>query len=562
MRTFLVEIGCLIAGVQSTLRYSWSATLGYATRPTDTPANTLYAPRLTGLTFGFDAAGDPLRLGTGRIVLDNDDAALDPILDYVYDGQTAKVFVGDARDAYTDFKELLRFVVEQPNDGDRAISLVVRSPAYNLDRSIQTDRYGGTGGLDGGAELAGKPKSFAWGTITNQKATLVDASKNIYQLYSGHELTPLSVAIGQNAFGVSIASISDQGAALTLGADYTNAADMNANVPAAGQFRTLNATQAGSGNQYGVYVRLGSDAIGDLTWSGFASPVGLGNLTSIVLDILVYAASGTSAEIYGSDRTLAASVFPYTTTLAFGSEGEPATYLDALRQILTGMRGWLVPYQGVPTQWGALGYEPPWAVRWLDTPATATPSPYLNLLLDPAHTVTPYLTIDGTQIMSPLKRRAEYEFGWPEFRTTLLYDRLHFVQTSGLAGSLTPSQRARLALEYLSASDEDLTVKTEFPTAVDRTVTTAWASTTGTIGDEATRQLDVFKQHHPAFDFSARVDLYHGALTVPGDPMDIVAYARHGCDIARTFLILGLSIDFLAYDPNTGTVGADFTVWG
>lgn len=564
--TFLVEIGCLIAGVQSTLRYSWAARPdGYQTRPSDTPANEPYAPRLTGCTFRYDAKDDTVRLGSGQIALENTDGALDDLLGYVYDSQTAKLLVVDENAAYTAAKEIARWTLEQPSDGNQRIALVTRTPVYKLDAPIQTAIYGGTGGVDGTSDLANKPKPLPFGMV-HAKAVLVDPVKLIYQLASGHDLTAVGLALGFGVLNASNLSVYDEGLAATRGAtDYTNVADMLANAPTgADDYRVCNAIASGSTYNYGVYVRFQSSPAGEVTFTGLFRPHCNAVPTATALTNLVYAASGMSSGIYTTDLNFGVLLeFPYNTLFYFGSDGESATYMDALREILIGMRGWMVPYQGAPTQYPADGLLPPWAVRWLDTPATATASPYKNDLLDVSHTITPYLTIDGSQIMSPLVRGAAYDLGWPEFRTTLLVERYHYLQTTGLAGGVSVADRARLALEFLSKSATDLSVKTAFPTAVDRAIRTAWGTAvTGSLADEASRQLDVLSEHHPTFEVGARVDLYHGALTVPGDPMAIVNYAHHDCDVSRTFLILGMELDYLAFDEGAQTIGFSGTLWG
>lgn len=552
--TFLIEIGCLIAGVQSTLRYSWGArATGYRTRPTDTPANASYHPRLSGCTFRYDVSGDALRLGSGQIVLDNTDGTLDALLDYVYDSQTAKLLVVDENAAYTAAKELARWTVEQASDGDRTVTLVTRSPVYNLDKALQTVRYGGTGGVDGGTELTNKPKPFAAGVVRNARPVLVDPTKLIYQLSSHHGFA--------YTIDASLGAVTDEGIAATPGADYASVAQMLSTAPAgADDYRVCNAAASGATYDYGVYVRFQSQPVGEVGFTGTFFPNSSTTASTLLATLLAVASLGST--LYSSDLTAVAAAFPQQIMLFFGSDGVPATFLDALRPILDGMRGWVAPYHGVPTQSPASGYTPPWAVRWLDTPASAVSNPYKNDLIDLAHVITPYLTIDGSRIMAPLVRRAEYEFGWPEFRVTLLYERFSFTQTQGLAAGTLAYPRARFALEYLSTSDDDTSVLTSFPTAADRTVTTAWSDAGSPVAAEATRQLGVFSEHHPAFEVSARVDLYHGALTIPGDPMDIVNYPRHGCDVSRTFMILGMELDYLAFDESANTIGFTGTLWG
>lgn len=546
-RTFLVEIGCLISGVQSTLRYSWSAALGWQTRPSDTPASEPYHPRLVSCSFGYPVIGDALHLGNGQIVLDNTDATLDVLLGYVYDNQTARLLTGDdSTDAYAAFVELGKWTLEQPDDGDQRIVLITHTPIYALDQAMQSKRFLGTGGVDGGAELAEKPLPFAYGPIVRQKAILVDPTQNIYLLSARPD--PIGVPPDDVITGVY-----DQAVALTPGADYASVAAMQATAPAAGAYRICPASASGGTYQYATFVRLGSTAIGDITFSGECHQWSVLLTPSRVDDFLysmILSATNGGGVLYASDITRVVARFPLKVEFAFGSDGTPATYLDALGQVLTGGRAWIVPYQAHGST------TTRFAARWLDDPATVAifpPNPFLSGVL----------TVNGARVLS-MKRTSKYEFGWPEFRTTVLYDRLQYVQKQGFAGAVTAEDRQRLGLEYLSASDLDATIKTSYPTAVDRTVPSAFSSDgVGAAGieAEAAYQRNVFSVHRAPYQLSARADLLDAARTVPGDPITIVEYERFGCDVSRTFLILGIEIDYLAYDAGAGTVGFTATIW-
>jgi hypothetical protein len=540
----LVEIGCLVAGVQTTLRFT-SYAGGYRTRPSDTPASESYAPRLDGCSFGYPIGGGggdtKVRLGDGQITIGNVDGRYDAMLDYVYDGQVARLLMVQHTAAYSTAVEYGRWTLEQPSDGDASITLITRSPTYGLERSLQEFRFTGAGGVTGGAELANKPQPLAWGPMINARAILVDATANIYMLLVAHRLHSVTA-------DTVIDDVFDEGVALSRGADYASVADMIANVPTgADDYRVCNATAATATYNWAVFVRLQSDALGEITWNGEGIPYADGfadpTQTATALKGIV-AQVATGATISAVDLGLVAARFPYKISLSYGSDGEPATYLDAIRQILTGMRGWLVAYQGFsPVRY---------AVRWLMAPSDAIIS----------YTTLP---LDGSRIATgSFKRAAPYDFGWPEFRTTLQYDRVQYVQTAGLAASVTPAERARLALEYLSVASEDASVKTSYPTAVDRVITTAWSSESASalaVQDEADAQLDVFKDPHPTFAIAGRGALSNVPFRVPGDPLVVSNHPRFGCDVSRAFLILGIIVDFCSIDTD-GLIGFTATMMG
>ncbi|HEY9466358.1 MAG TPA: hypothetical protein VIR54_24850, partial [Vicinamibacterales bacterium] len=124
-----------------TLGFTTAAT-GYRSHPADTPADLECIPGLSACTFRFDATGaDPKSLGAGTITVDDADGSLDDLLNYVYDGKDAIVYIGDPDDALSDFDELVRWVVEQPETSGNTISFRTRTQTYHLDVAIQTDIY-------------------------------------------------------------------------------------------------------------------------------------------------------------------------------------------------------------------------------------------------------------------------------------------------------------------------------------------------------------------------------------------------------------------------------------
>ena len=538
-----------------TLGFTTAAT-GYRSHPADTPADLECIPGLSACTFRFDATGaDPKSLGAGTITVDDADGSLDDLLNYVYDGKDAIVYIGDPDDALSDFDELVRWVVEQPETSGNTISFRTRTQTYHLDVAIQTDIYGGTGGVDGGSDLTGKPKPLAWGTVVNAPATLVDSVRLIYQLSSAHSLDLNS---GKDAIGITVY---DEGVAISPSTPYTDLASMLGGAPGAGQFQALNAVASGAGNHYGVYVRLGSPPAGQITFDGTFYPAGLASDTATFLSSIIRAGTDDDADIYSADKTAVAAAFPLNVELFTATDSaDSPTYLDALMAVVGGFRGWVVPYQAAPTQSPADDMMPPFAVRWLDDPATAASSPYVNTLI----TGTPALTIRGDTIKAGnFMRVAKYDFAWPEWRVSLQTDRTVTIQTTGLGGSVSLDRRLRLALPYLTTSSEDATLKDTFPTAVDRQITTAWSTDTGTMQDEADRQLAVFGEARGLYTLSAAADLAQVVLAVPGDPVTVTNYPRYGCDTSRTFLLLALQVNYL--DRRAGSpelLGFNATVWG
>lgn len=71
---------------------------------------------------------------------------------------------------------------------DGLVTLTVADGWKRLDRPIQERLYLGTGGREGGADLAGKPPPLAYGNCPNVDPTLLDRVLGIYQVHDGEVL--------------------------------------------------------------------------------------------------------------------------------------------------------------------------------------------------------------------------------------------------------------------------------------------------------------------------------------------------------------------------------------
>lgn len=187
----------------------------------------------------------------GSLSLLNADGGLDAMVsDMAIDGREVEIRVGSPLYDGSQFETLFKGTAGGWNVADQGrIELNLRDLVWPLDRPIQPNLYGGTGGLDGSADLAGTPKPLTFGRARNVPLKLIDPVNLIYQFHDG-------AAGGVTALYV-------KGATWTPSVDV---GDIMLAAPAAGCF----ATQLSGG-----YVRLGSspaggtvtaDVIGDNTW--------------------------------------------------------------------------------------------------------------------------------------------------------------------------------------------------------------------------------------------------------------------------------------------------------
>jgi hypothetical protein len=210
--------------------------------------------------------------------LTNPGGALDGLLrDYALDGRPARLYIGRRTDPRAAFGLVFSGVISSVFGDLNDIRLSLSDGISKLEQSIQATVYAGSGGLEGGADLAGKPKPIAYGEIFNVSPPLVDSTKLIYQAHDG----PLS----------DVPAVYDRGVLLTKGADYGSQSDLETTAPAAGTYRVYKA---------GGYFRLGAAPDGTVTCDVLGDASGAGYIdrhADIMLRILVDRAALFSTEL-------------------------------------------------------------------------------------------------------------------------------------------------------------------------------------------------------------------------------------------------------------------------
>lgn len=264
-----------------TLAYS---SHGFTSRSTDTPASTWYDGRvgddihvIRRIVDREDGFGG-LALCFAEVNLVNNDGELDELVDdYAIDGRAIRILVGPPAAARADFGSVFTGVVKTAAIGEQDVRLSLSDGSAVLEHPINRIAYAGTGGLEGGADLKGKPKPKAWGHVFNVPAPLVNSTLLIYQVHDG--------------LVSDVPLVWDRQIALTKGADYASQTELETVAPSAGQFRVWKA---------GGCFRLGStpaglvtaDALGDASGAGYINMTG-----DIVNRVLIDQALLLSAQI-------------------------------------------------------------------------------------------------------------------------------------------------------------------------------------------------------------------------------------------------------------------------
>ena len=193
---------------------------GYRTRADDPGGLRVYPPVLD-TAFAIDrrvglAPGDASTRTYGSIRLSNLGERFDAYtLSRNSDNRPARILIGakawdsargyQVHPSYTDLLPLFGGVALPWLVEEEAVTIPLADPAAWLDRPVQDATYVGTGGLEGGADLAGKPKPMTRGgtlaaPVCDVPLVLVDAAALIYQWTDGPGAVQTLYEGGQGGF--------------------------------------------------------------------------------------------------------------------------------------------------------------------------------------------------------------------------------------------------------------------------------------------------------------------------------------------------------------------------
>lgn len=326
---YAIEATVWVAGASMT-QVGHYATAGLITAPTDTPANTVFAPRLLQPALvqrdAFDSRTTmgASRVGYGDCVLNNADGGLDAFVSLGFDGRPLTIRRGHPGAAYPSaYVTILSGTMQQAIFDSQHVTLKVRDQQQLLTVPLQTTKYAGSNvlpaGLEGVSDLAGKPKPVCEGVVFNISPPCVNTSKLIYQVND--------VAVA------SVDAVRDRG------------------VPLSNRLYLI-----GAGNGATAYIYTSPDL---LAWTRHTSGFGTGNVRSFAFGTGVFVAVGgqsftaskiaTSAD--GKTWTLQTSPFGATEIRSVCWNGSVFVAGDDTGQIATSPNGtaWTLRTSGIST---------------------------------------------------------------------------------------------------------------------------------------------------------------------------------------------------------------------
>lgn len=208
----------------------------------------------------------------GTIEIANGDGFMDTLIQSLaVDGRQVRVLFGPYMAPYSQFTVIADVVSTGWEADDLKVTIGIRDRSYNLDLPLQENLFAGTGGAEGNAEIAGKPKPLLFGRCRNITPIVIDPFNLIFQVHDG------------TIHGID--AVYDQGAEISPeGTDVATYADLVALSVSASMFATCKAE--------GMF-KLGSSPAGLVTADvlGDATPDYANTLDVIALRILTDRAS-------------------------------------------------------------------------------------------------------------------------------------------------------------------------------------------------------------------------------------------------------------------------------
>lgn len=510
----------------------YMADTAYTTAPSDTPANTHFpAVLLTPFSYeeklfeGMEPEGRT-QGGFGDIVIANGAARdgtawLDDKLHLGWDGRDLLLYRGQPGAAFSTFELVAKLTCDGLEWNEDTVSLRLRNGQAAFEQPIDRPRYGGTGGTDGGSDLAGKGMPVALGHKPfNVSPVLVDAANLIYQFHHGTNTATYPLP--------GTFSVRDKGVGLSLEAGFDGGESYGSLIsdpPAAGEF---------SYSMVSGLIGLGASPDGRVTCTpdvGTEPPVAITPATlGEIIEVLVteYMGAGNFADTRLDTAAFAQldADYPHPIGYYVGPDEEPSA-----GEILDRLMG------------GARGY---WRVR-LDGTFT------LGLLAAPSGTADH--TIDASEIEGPIRRL----HCMPSWSRKIGYRRNWTVQSADeIASSVAADDRALYAALYTYAPVEDQALRNAHLLARDVTVESYLTGTDAATNaaTEAARQQALFGTERDIYEIDVVGDPFGFEL---GELVDITGVTRFGWSDPKKLRIIGRSVD----DPGDGfTARVTLRLWG
>lgn len=492
------------ADVSGSFKYVvYAATRNFATNADDSIApSRLYLGRLdTPLRYNLSILGGS-DIGTftsqqdGDCILDNMDGYYDSLpATFTANGRPIEIHAMRLGDDLSQRFLVFKGVMSSWFISESQVGIKVSDLSFKLRVPAQPNLYGGTGGADGGADLAGKRKPLIFGYVLNWPATLLNSSALVYQVSDG----PVN----------AISTVYDRGVALTLDADYASYAALTAATITAGKFATCLAL--------GLF-RLQSNPVGTVTVDVEGDKTG-GTFVSATGDIvqrwMLRVTELTATDLYTAAFTALATDQPAPVGYGVGPD-DNHTMADVIADLMHGIGGW-----------GGFRREGLFEVRRVVAPTTDAVA-----------------SISRRDVLSITRDPPPGSYMPPPWRVRVAYERNWTVQTD-LAGSVTADRKAFVSVQFRVSEASATAIQADYPDAQDPEVRQCYFALKVDADAEALRLLNFARVERALY----RVTLPRKALTFNLGDTNSLAYANESGQ-ARWDLGLGRNMVVVSVSPN------------
>lgn len=403
----------------------FTATQELITGPDDSPANTAFGGSLSqAVRFTRSIIGDGFGgfiAGQGEMTIQNTSGEYDFLAQrYALDGRDVVVKFGRREDDYRDWFTVFTGTAADFHVDEDEFRVDLQDYGFKLDVPLQEATYGGTGGADGGEDLAGKRKPRAFGYVENIAPPLVVPNSLIYQVNDG----PVQ----------AVSAVYVRGLALTGGTDHANYAALAAASITSGQFHTCLALGLFRIN-FLLDGEVTADVSGDASGSGFT-----GTRSGIVRRILTLATEiADPAGLYLPSFTVYETAQPGEIGHWF-DHNSTDTVADAIGRVIG------------PSAWAGFRRDGKFEAMAFDLPSGI-----------------PVMRLAKEDIRDIRREKLPAGLSPPPWRWRVAYSRNWTVITDP-AGAVTEDRRAFLAEEFRYAVAESEPIRVDHPLALERTV--------------------------------------------------------------------------------------------
>lgn len=429
------------------------ATEDYCTEPGDTPPNREYLGVIDGALSLRRSLFDGTRLGgrsipaLGSITLCND-GSLDTWLGYCWPGWPFTIRILRRGDSWSAAEVVAKGVVQDIDYTADTITILVADRQQIFAKPLARDKYAGTGGFEGGADLKDKYKPVGFGPVFNVTAVPVDPANGWYDLHTGVHSDPM----------MAVDSVEDKGVALTPSAS---------NPPPPGCYYA---------DLTNGRIRVTTSPVGPLTVSFRGSKTG-GVYVSTAADIArrLVASFGGLADPGEIDTASIAALNTANSAAVGYWAGTDAVNLDEVLDTVLGSVG---------AAWGFTRKTDLFWVRRLEAPtATSETHSAVKLVLDDD---------DNNNIIKGTLRRISA--GIPPHSVEVKY-RFNYTVQEELDTNTTADHRVAVRDTYRSVrTAESAAVKAAYPTSQPLTVETRLDQTAAATA-EGTRLAGLYGVH-------------------------------------------------------------------